>query len=321
MGKGCRADEIGYGTYPVPTQYITDIPGIAYTVPNLEAYARVELLRETTGEIAACLQATLANGKTTRHTAVAYATGFFTLVALLIAVFHNMATNSPSPAQYRWFDILYLFQTAAATGLLHLNYPLVYSQFTENFSWALGLFHSSAVQSTINKMRAKTGGSLDGESYNSVQYIDRKLSPYNEGFINLNAVTESTATFKAFLAESVPNQSTGLVSRASIASTVDQNSTTSLDTGIPVYTNSLEIAEANALSTAFFFFLAFIAAAVVFHILLYLVVFILDRTGKGRRFIWATRLRQMWWGFCAGNALRLVSFCSSGASRLTRGSV
>lgn len=69
---------VGYGTYPIPAQYTDDIPGLAYTVPNLEAYARVQLLRQETGEVAACLQATLSNGKTTKHKAVAIASGVFT---------------------------------------------------------------------------------------------------------------------------------------------------------------------------------------------------------------------------------------------------
>ncbi|WWC64577.1 uncharacterized protein I303_107188 [Kwoniella dejecticola CBS 10117] len=311
----------GYGTYPIPTKYSSQIPGIAWSIPNLEAYARIQLLREETGEVAACLQATLSNGWSVRQTAVSWATGIFTLVALLIGLFHTGAVNSPSPAQYRWFDILYLFQSAAASGLMHLNYPLAYSAFTQNFHWAIGLFKSTHVQNSINTMRSKTGGHLDSNAYSDVQYINRKFSPYNV-YVSMNEVTSSKASFQSFLANAQAEASnlptlpasTGdalashleLGKRASIASALAQNATSELSSGLPVYTNTLNIPTANAFDTVFFFFLAFIAIAIAFHVLLFVVLCIVDRSSRGKREIsWAGRLRRMWWGFCAGNALRL----------------
>jgi len=293
---------LGYGTYPIPDTFITQIPAIAFTVPNLEAYARVQLIRDDTGEVAACIQTTLTNGKSTRHLGVAIATGVFTALALLIGIIHTLAVSSPSPAQYRWFDILFLFQTAAATGFLHLNYPLVYSNFADNFAWSYGLFKSSAMQNTINKMRFKTGGTLSGDAYSDVQYINRQLSPYN--FINLNSL-DSVSSFKSFIVNaSTPH--TQLQSRATIPSVVQTNATTDLSTGLPVYVESLGIPEANAFDTVFFWFLAFIAIAVAFHVLLFAIVFIVDRV-QDRRGHWASRMRRIWWDFCGGNALRLVS--------------
>ncbi|WVF73078.1 hypothetical protein IAT40_007897 [Kwoniella sp. CBS 6097] len=304
----------GYGTYPIPTKYTSQIPGIAWHVPNLEGYARVQLLREGTGEVAACLQATLSNGWSTRQTAVSWATAMFTLVALLVGLLHTGAVNSPSPAQYRWFDILFIFQAAAATGLMHLNYPLAYSAFTQNFHWALGLFKSSAVQSSINKMRAKTGGNMDSTAYPEVQYINRKFSPYNV-YTSLNEVTASKAAFQNFLAEntisarsdsSAVDSISHLMKRAKITSALAQNASSELSSGLPVYSNTLSIPEANAFDTVFFFFLAFVAIAIAFHVLLFGVLFVAEKAGRGRRdTFWATRLRRMWWDFCMGNALRV----------------
>jgi len=303
---------LGYGTYPVPATYTSKIPAIGFTVPNLEAYARVELIRDGSGEVAACLQATLSNGHSTQQKAVAWATGMFTLVALLIGLIHTGLVNSPSPAQYRWFDILYLFQTAAVTGLLHLNYPLVYSNFTQNFAWAIGILYSSKMQSTINKMRAKTGGHLTGQAYSDVQYINRKLSPYND-FININSFA-SQAEFGSYLSElssgtarDVSMVGRTLGSRGMISSTIDQNMTSKLSTGLPEYSNILNIPEANAYSTVFFWFLAFIAIAIAYHVFLFIVVWIADRAAARERSVWGSRLRRMWWDMCMGNALYLVS--------------
>ncbi|WVQ84485.1 hypothetical protein IAT38_006637 [Cryptococcus sp. DSM 104549] len=297
----------GRGTYPIPSKYTSQIPGIGYHIPNLEGYARVELIREETGEIAACLQATLSNGETTLQPGVIWATGMFTLAALLAGLFHTAAANSPSPAQYRWFDVLFLFQTAAATGLMHLNYPLAYSNFVQNFHWALGLLYSPNMQSSINKMRTKTGGTMDGEAYSDVQYINRKFSPYNV-YTSINDATSSTEAFKSFIAEHTLSErdAAHFAKRATIPSALAQNATTDLNTGLPVYTNSMNIPEANAYSTVFFVFLAFIAIAVAFHVILFGVVVLLDRMGRNNeRLYWAPRLRKMWWSFCIGNGLRL----------------
>ena len=292
----------GFGTYPIPSKYTAKLPGIAFTVPNLEAYARITLIRDGSNEVAACLQATLSNGKSTKQIGVAIGTGVFTLLALLIGLWHTGAVNSPSPAQYRWFDILYLYQTAVATGLLHLNYPLVYSNFIQNFAWSFGLFYSATMQSTINKMRAKTGGHLESTAYGDVQYVNRKLSPFNLA-VDVNTF-ESNADFKTYLA-GIPEADT-FAKRETIPSVVSTNSTTELETGLPVFANSLDISSPNAFDTMFFWFLAFIGIAIAVHVLIFVFVAIFERTGSRRGDNWAVRLRRMWWGFCAGNAFRVV---------------
>lgn len=307
-----HVDHQGYGTYPVPTSITDKVSdqawSLAWTIPNLEGYARLTLTSVDSGDTEACLQATLSNGWSTRNAAVAWATSMFTLAALLLALVHTALFNSPSPAQYRFFDILFLFQTAASTGLLRLNYPLMYTAFTQNFHWALGLFSSSAIQNSVNDMRHRTGGSADDTAYNAVQYINRKLSPYNTFVsVDVNQLLSTAATFKSYFA-GMPTSN--LVKRVTVPTYQDQSDTTDIRTGLPVYTNTLGIPEVNAFPTVFLIFLAFLAIAVAFHLVLFSVVFFVDRVGRGRRGTeWATRLRKAWWLFSAGNALRVVSGC------------
>lgn len=269
----------------------------------------VQFIRTDNNAVAACLQATLSNGHTTKHKAVAIASGVFTLVALLVGLFHS-ALSSPSPAQYRWFDILYLYQTAVSAGLLHLNYPLAFSRFVQNFAWSFGLFHSSTMQNSINSMRTKTGGSLDGAIFSDVEYINREFSPYNTVPNSLDVTNLLTFDGLTNIFSTLPKANANapaLVSRAEIPTTL-YSTTASFITGIPTYVNNLSIPLANAYTTIFFFFLAFIGIAIVFHILLFVVVFIVDRAAaRNGRLGWATRLRRMWWDFCGGNALRIVS--------------
>ncbi|KAK4684763.1 hypothetical protein P7C73_g5403, partial [Tremellales sp. Uapishka_1] len=302
----------GYGTYPVPSKYTKDLTTsslakLAWSVPNIEAYVRVELINDDTGEIAACLQTTLSNGWSTRQKAVSWATGAITIFALLVGLLHTGTTNSPSPAQYRFFDVLFIFQSAAVTGLLHLNYPSVYSNFVLNFAWAIGLFRSNSMQASIDKMRMHTGGKLDSTAYSDVQYINRKLSPFNVNAVSLNDITASAQEFKRYLSEdATPYISQDLYSRALIPTVTEQNATSDLTTGVAVYSNTLNIPVANVFDTVFFWFLAFIAIAIAFHVVLYAVVWLVDRFGKERKgSLWAARLRRIWWDFCMGNALRV----------------
>lgn len=94
----------------------------------------------------------------------------------------NLVTDSSSPAQWRVVDVVLLwvscswyagaavaeppsphpnsFQTIAASGLLTLQYPTVYSSFVLNFRWALGLFYVGSIQDAIDSARAKTGGKM-----------------------------------------------------------------------------------------------------------------------------------------------------------------
>jgi len=308
----------GYGTYPIPTSYTDDIPGLAWTVPDLEAFARITLTNARTGEVAACLQATLSNGLTTQQPAVQWATGVFFLVSLIAALIFSTLRSTSSPAVYRWFDVLFVFQAAAASGLLHLNYPSNYRNFTLNFSWALALFNSNNIEKAVNNLRRKTGAKLSDQAYPAVDYINRKLSPYND-FLAIGPLLESKspASFiRSYVAQhpsrnittrSLVDSSRDLMSRAVIPTVADQETTAKLPTGLPVYVNSLGIPTANAFDTFFLIYLIAIAVAIGAHLLFFAVLLGIDfgqsaeRKGRG----WAGRLRKNYLSFCVGNALRL----------------
>lgn len=143
------------------------------------------------GEQIACLQASLANGWSTRQDGVLWGTSMFALLAVAVAWLHTawnysrldpltltrgdaaavgpteaelaaggLVTGSSSPAQWRAVDVVYLFQTIASCGLLTIDYPSVFSAFVLNFRWSLGIFTTPAVQRAIVSARNKTGGKM-----------------------------------------------------------------------------------------------------------------------------------------------------------------
>lgn len=321
----------GFGTFPLPDDLANDIPGLAWTVPNLEAFARVELISVDNGDVRACLQATISNGLDAEQTAVKWVSGIFTLIAVLVGLVHS-CINSPSPAQYRWFDIILLFQTAVALVLMPLNYPLVYRAFARNFFWSVGMVTSESWRNSINDMRYRTGGHMDGSAYSDVRYITRDLSPFNG--ININQLIDMVQQLGPLLGlgsggsglggllgrsvediqkrdavllqarEALLERDDIILSARDIPELVTQNRLNGLGPGIPTYVNSLGIPVANAFTTLFFVMLIVIAIAIVLHIIIFLIAYLVERSAHRQN--WGGRLIDRYWGFCGGNALRLV---------------
>ncbi|CDO76011.1 hypothetical protein BN946_scf184665.g3 [Trametes cinnabarina] len=258
---------------PKSVDVASNIPNIAYSIPDLEAYAQLTLTDVKTGEVKACVQSTLSNGWSTRQFAVQWATASIALLALAAAIFQSIFGDASSLAPIRLIDIISLFQSIALSGLLALNFPSLYRAFTINFAWSLGLFSaspSSSIQHSINRMRHLTGGDLNNASSDgAISFVNRKLSPYNAaGFVVPQALLESVSALPRINLAELPSQNLSALSIPSPqvlvggdVATVTDDSSNVLQAGIPIYTNSIGIATANAFITVFL--MALILAAIV----------------------------------------------------------
>ncbi|GAA5891033.1 hypothetical protein JCM5296_007357 [Sporobolomyces johnsonii] len=177
-------DFIGSATLPLPASVTgkIKIPGIGYKIPDLEATAYVRLLRVSDNSEAACLRVDLSNGKTVRWASVSWGLGGLALGSVALAALYflvgtlvypastaSLASSSTlSPALWaslarrkeRLFTLFSLLQFTAVTGLLSLNYPIIYDSYTANYAWALGLIREAPVQQSIDNLRNSTGGNL-----------------------------------------------------------------------------------------------------------------------------------------------------------------
>ncbi|KAI0358762.1 TRP-domain-containing protein [Trametes cingulata] len=268
----------------------SQIPDIAYFIPDLEAYAQLTLTDVKSGQVKACVQSTLSNGWSTHQYAVEWSTASIALLALAAAIWQSIAATSTSLAPVRLLDIVALFQNIALSGLLALNFPSLYRSYTLNFAWALGLFSaspSSSIQASINHMRHLTGGDLsDVSSDGAVSFVNRKLSPYNSiNYVVPQSLLASVsslarvdlADLPAAVSSDVALPATQLLVGGDVA-TVTEESSNVLQAGIPIYTNMIGIATANAFMTVFF--VALILAAIVLGTLalIYAIVHALCRT-------------------------------------------
>ena len=252
----------------------SQIPDIAYFIPDLEAYAQLTLTDVQNGDIKACVQTTLSNGWSTHQPAVEWTTGTIALLALLLALWQSIVDGPLALAPVRLIDLISLFQTVALSGLLGLNFPSLYRSFTLNFAWAIGLFAASSdssIQRSIDRMRHLTGGGMSNATDDGgISFVNRKLSPYNSASFVLPQSLLATLPslpqfdFANLLARNASAFSPQVLVGGNVATVTDDSSNV-LQAGIPIYANSIGIATANAFMTVFF--VALILAALVLGVL------------------------------------------------------
>ncbi|KAI0266871.1 hypothetical protein BC834DRAFT_1041127 [Gloeopeniophorella convolvens] len=294
-----------------------DLPGIAYKIPDLEAFAQLTLTEVGTGELKACIQSTLSNGWSTHQPGVSWATGGVAFLALFSAAWQSFLPGSIAP--FRLLDLLGLFQTIASSGFFDLNYPVVYRAFTLDFSWAMGLFSQSPVssmQKSITNMRHLTGGNLAGSNaQGSVALVNRKLSPYSSAEF---AVPQTLiAAVKA-----LPRVDLSVITRRALAEdegapahpavrvveTVTSQSSNVLDAGVPIYVNTIGIATANAFMTAFFSALILLAITIALLSMIYGVIVLASRQERVHS-KWLAEVQARYPIFARAWGLRIALIC------------
>ena len=150
----------GSFVYILPDSANINLPSIAFSVPDLDAYAQVTLTDQADGSEALCLATTLSNGKSTYLNQVQWALGGLAIGAFIIAAIHTFWPLTPykNGPEWRFATIIWYLQHVALCGFISADFPSVYRNFTLNFAWAQGLIYVRAINDSINRMRLRTGG-------------------------------------------------------------------------------------------------------------------------------------------------------------------
>jgi hypothetical protein len=265
-------------TLPSSIKVSSELPRIAYKIPDLEAFAQLTLTEVGTGQLKACIQSTLSNGWSTHQPGVSWGIGGLAFIALFSAAWQSFLPDSIAP--FRLLDLLGLYQTIASTGFFDLNYPVIYRAFTLNFSWAMGLFSqspTSSLQSSITNMRHLTGGDLAGSTAGgSVALVNRKLSPYSGAYAVVGAQALPLIDLPVSIRAGLTSRG-GPIPAVREVQTVTAQSSNVLDAGVPIYANTIGIATANTFMTAFFSALILLAIALALLIIIYGVIALSSR--------------------------------------------
>ncbi|GAB7347625.1 hypothetical protein MBLNU459_g4495t1 [Dothideomycetes sp. NU459] len=289
------------GSQTIPAHYASMVPSIAYTVPDLDGAAKLELTSNDNGEDLACIESTVSNGKSMNVPAVTYvAVGVAGAALALSAVgtivgggFHAGAT-APSPT---FGEVVGWFQGIATNGMLSVTYPAVYQSFAKNFAFSTGLIPWGSMQTQIDNFRKVTGGNLTNDNY---EYLKNATLVYSNG----GNSSSSSSIFKRgldevllYARESISTSVNGTSS--TIGNGTDTNSTSTTGAmhyvhGIESYVEQLTIPQANTFMTVLLIFAIVIAAITVGILLLKVILETFALMGNLPKSLNSFRKRYWW---------------------------
>lgn len=178
--------------YPV-SKSITDlIPGVAYTIPDLDARVKLVLYNSSNDAALACVEAVVSNGKTvqTKYAAwpIAAIAGLGVITSGVISVTGH--SNTAAHIASNSMSLFVYFQSLAITSMLAVaKVPPIAAAWAQNFVWSLGIIRADFIQDIANWYLQATGGTPTNVLNNSylsisVQKVKRAIayiseSPYN----------------------------------------------------------------------------------------------------------------------------------------------
>ncbi|KAF4311637.1 hypothetical protein GTA08_BOTSDO12761 [Botryosphaeria dothidea] len=261
------------GEQAVPDSYASQIPSIAFSIPDLDGTAKMELTPIDGGDDLACIQSNINNGKSMSVEAVSYVAAGIAGAALLMTGVSALASAgagagagavSPSPS---FGEVMGWFQGMAMNGMMSVNYPSVYTSFTKNFGFSTGLIPWGDMQESIDNFRKSTGGNLTEASY---AYL-RNATIVHTG--NTNNTKRDLDTVYLYARDSLTTNVNGTESSSSDDDDDDDSNSKVMEyvNGIKGYVEELTIPRANVFMTILLVF-AIVIGAIAVGILLLKVI-------------------------------------------------
>lgn len=254
------------GEQDIPDSYASQIPSIAFTVPDLDGQATLQLKALDSGQSLACITSTVDNGKSLSVPAVSYVAAGIAGAALILSGLSALGAGAhagsatPSPT---FGEVMGWFQSMALNGMMSVQYPGVYRSFTKNFAFSGGIIYWEGMQTSIDNFRKATGGNLTTDS---VSYLKNATLIYDTSSTNLTK--RGMDNLVLFARDSLTTNVNG----------TESNSTSALDNkvmhvvhGIQGYVEELTIPQANTFMTVLLIF-AIVIAAITVGILLFKVI-------------------------------------------------
>lgn len=173
-------------TVPIGADTLKQIPGIAYTVPDIDGLVRLKVYNVSEvggfGAQIACLEAKLSNTKTVYQKAVGWVTAIIAGLGLIAAgVTSGLGnTNTAAHVAANAVSLFGAFQAQAIIGLTAVTMPPIVQSWTQNFQWSMGIIRVGFLQRLATWYQRATGGTpttyLSTLSTTSVQVEKRRLA-------------------------------------------------------------------------------------------------------------------------------------------------
>jgi hypothetical protein len=139
---------------------MSQIPGIAYTIPDLDAIVRINIQDLATKQPLACVEAELSNGHSVQQKAVAWVTAIIAVMGLLASAITSGLGHSNTAAHVaaNAMSLFGYFQAQAFFGMCAVPLPPVVAAWTQNFQWAMGIIRVGFLQKFATWYQRATGG-------------------------------------------------------------------------------------------------------------------------------------------------------------------
>ncbi|KAF2274839.1 TRP-domain-containing protein [Westerdykella ornata] len=173
------------GVQTIPDSYISQIPSIAFNVPDLDSQATMQLKALDGEEQLACITSQVGNGKSLTVPGVSYVAAGIAGAALIVSGISalasagnaGVATSSPT-----FFEVIGWFQSMSLNGMMSVQYPGVYRSFSKNFAFSTGLIQWESMEKSIDSFRNKTGGNLTTDS---VEFLKKATLVNKDTSVNI----------------------------------------------------------------------------------------------------------------------------------------
>ncbi len=199
-------------SYKLGTSVTKDIPGIAYTIPDLDARVRVVVYDTDTYEQLACVETTLSNGRTvqTKYAAwpIAAVSGLGVITSGVVSVIGH--SNTAAHIASNSMSLFVYFQSLAITAMMAVaRVPPLAAAWAQNFMWSMGIVRVGFVQDIANWYVQSTGGTSTDILKSS--YLSISVQKFAKKFVKRS----STYIMDSFF-ENLPEIVSHLTKRANI---------------------------------------------------------------------------------------------------------
>ena len=144
----------------LPPSIVNFVPGIFYTVPDLDATVRFVVKDRTTKVEVACVEAHLSNGQTVDQVAVQWTTAVIAGLGLLTSAITSGLGHSNTAAHVaaNALSLFGLFQAQAIIGMTSVDMPPIVQSWTQDFQWTMGIVDINFMQTVCTWYQRATGG-------------------------------------------------------------------------------------------------------------------------------------------------------------------
>jgi hypothetical protein len=184
------------------------VPGIAYTVPDLDATIRVHINLTDTGESLACLEANISNGQTVDLLGIKWATAIIAGLALMSsAIISGLGhSNAAAHVAANSLSLFSYMQSQAIIGLTAVPLPPIVQSWTQNFQWSMGIIGVDWMQDIMTWYQRSTGGTAT-DLFHSLQEVSVQVTKRS-----LEAPSQALSLFDRALAMTPREEATTTLS-------------------------------------------------------------------------------------------------------------